>query len=235
MQGENSARLTIYVIDPSAFRAHKRNAMLTAEYIREELIRQLDDGRVKAATVAKMLGIAPPRVTEMRRKQRKVQDREMVPLANLLKMLDTPESGKLHGVVAVPILGRAAVGVWVERCGVAPAAFADFDMLSDTQHVDKLFAIVTDGDAMSAQFPSGTTIICREFSGDEPPAVGSYIIIARQRGDLVEHTCKLVQRAPGGELVLLNESSNPRYADAIAFDDDVQILGKVIRAYRSYE
>lgn len=209
--------------------------MLTADDIREELIRQLEDGRVKAAAVAKLLRIAPPRVSEMRRRERKVQDREMVALANFLKMLYTPKSGKLHGVVAVPILGKAAVGVWVERGGVAPAGFADFDVLSDTQHVDKLFAMVVEGDAMSAQFPNGTTIICREFSGEGPLDAGSYVIVARQRGDLVEHTCKLVQRAPGGELKLLNESNDPRYAEGIALDDSVQILGKVIRAYRSYE
>ena len=38
--------------------------MITADEIREELIRQLGDCRVKAVDVARHLGIAPARVTE---------------------------------------------------------------------------------------------------------------------------------------------------------------------------
>lgn len=47
--------------------------MLTADQIREELSHQLDAGTLSAAAVARHLKIMPPRVTEMRKRARKVQ------------------------------------------------------------------------------------------------------------------------------------------------------------------
>ena len=62
--------------------------VLTADAIREELIRKLDAKQVSGVVVAATLGIAPARVTEMRKRDRQVQQREMEPLARLLGMAD---------------------------------------------------------------------------------------------------------------------------------------------------
>ena len=64
--------------------------VLTADDIREELIRKLDAKEVSGVAVASVLGIAPARVTEMRKRTRQVQQREMQPLAVLLGMTDSP-------------------------------------------------------------------------------------------------------------------------------------------------
>lgn len=52
--------------------------------LRDELIRQLDAGTVTASEIAKLLGLAPPRISEMRNKTRRVQQSEMIPLAQRL-------------------------------------------------------------------------------------------------------------------------------------------------------
>lgn len=75
------------VIDAS-LRVSQATSMLTADAIREELIRALDAREVSGVVVAAALGVAPARVTEMRKRERQVQQREMEPLANLLRMAE---------------------------------------------------------------------------------------------------------------------------------------------------
>ena len=210
--------------------------MLTADEIREELIRQLDAGIVKAADVARHLRVRPPRVTEMRNRRRQVQQSEMQPLAEYLHMLDTPFGGNLYGVALIPVKGRLAVGVWVEKGFGAHEGFTEFDVTSQNQSVDGLFAMIADGDAMNVQFPPGTTLICREVAGGEAWLDGgAYVVICRERHDLVEYSCKKVERGADGAVTLLNESTNPRYSEALRLSDGVEVIGKVIRAFRSYD
>lgn len=210
--------------------------MLTPDEIREELIRQLDEGRVKAADVAALLDIPPPRISEMRRRARKVQDREMILLASYLSMLDNPVSNRVRAGVPVPIIGKLSVGVWVENGGVAPAGFAEFDLTEISQDAGDLFAMIAEGAAMDARFPPGTTLICRKHTGgDLWLDTGAYVIIARQRDDLVEYSCKRAERSSDGLMMLFNESTDPRYSDSIPLDEGVRVLGKVVRAYQSYD
>ncbi len=76
----------------------QKSAMLDHEAIRDELIRQLDTGEIKAVTVAAVLGIAKSRIVEMRKRDRRVQQHEMQPLARLLGLMpDQPET------VAMPV------------------------------------------------------------------------------------------------------------------------------------
>jgi hypothetical protein len=63
-------------------------AVIDHEDIRDELIRRLDAKTLKARDVASLLNIAPPRITDMRKRERRVQQHEMVPLARFLEMGD---------------------------------------------------------------------------------------------------------------------------------------------------
>ncbi len=61
-------------------------SMPTHDQIRDELIRQIDAGLIKQARVAKALGLPPPRIAEIRSGERRIQQDEMRPLAELLDM-----------------------------------------------------------------------------------------------------------------------------------------------------
>jgi predicted XRE-type DNA-binding protein len=54
--------------------------MLTPHELREELIRQLDTGKLKVGEVARVLSIPPPRVSELRKRERRVQGDELAAL-----------------------------------------------------------------------------------------------------------------------------------------------------------
>jgi len=58
--------------------------MLDHRELRDEMIRQLDEGSLKPKDIAQALGIPSSRVAEMRRRDRRVQQDEIAPLATLL-------------------------------------------------------------------------------------------------------------------------------------------------------
>ena len=107
------ATITIPVID--RFSAISQIAgMLSHDEIREELIRQLDAGKIAGTTVAAALRISTPRVTEMKKRDRRVQPDEMAPLARLLGLDgdDLPEGA--GPTRPIPLLGEVPAGNWKE-------------------------------------------------------------------------------------------------------------------------
>lgn len=216
--------------------------MLTADEIREELIRQLDAGRIKASVVAKLLKVAPARVSEMRKRTRQVQQGEMRRLANFLGLLENPRLPTgLLGSHQVPHLGRVAQGVWVEE---SLAADENRRVIYDRRPGDAgladLFAVTPEGVSMNLKFPEGCTLICRAVGGtDTIIKSGDYVIVERVAHDLREYTCKRYEVTDSGEFWLHSESSDTRYREPWRIgrrgesdhtDMEIRIIGKVIRA-----
>lgn len=79
------------VIDAS-LRISQTLAVLTHEQILAELTRQLDENVLTGKAVADALKIAPARVSEMKKGDRRIQPREMPVLAKMLKMNDAPST-----------------------------------------------------------------------------------------------------------------------------------------------
>jgi predicted XRE-type DNA-binding protein len=73
------------VID-AGLRFSQRSAVITHDDIMAELLRQLEAKQVLAKDVAAHLGIARPRITEMVKGDRRIQQHEMAPLVGLLGM-----------------------------------------------------------------------------------------------------------------------------------------------------
>jgi len=67
--------------------------------LREELIRQLASKKVTAAEIAEHLGISRPRVTEMRNRDRRVQQHEILPLAQKLGFDSLPSVDLLSALL----------------------------------------------------------------------------------------------------------------------------------------
>jgi phage repressor protein C with HTH and peptisase S24 domain len=93
---------TISVVD-SALRFSHCAAMLSHHDVREELIRQLDAEALRPKDVAARLKIPSARVSEMRRRDRRVQPDEMEPLAKLLKLSeDESKAPNFGGYIGTP-------------------------------------------------------------------------------------------------------------------------------------
>lgn len=60
--------------------------MVSHEELREELIRRLSSREIKGNAIAVALGIDPARVTEIKKRQRRIQPDEMATVARLLGM-----------------------------------------------------------------------------------------------------------------------------------------------------
>lgn len=78
---------TITVMD-ARLRLSQMLRVLSHDEIREELIRQLESGTVRAANVARALKVTPGRVSEMKKRERRVQPQEMATLAHFLGMTE---------------------------------------------------------------------------------------------------------------------------------------------------
>ncbi len=222
--------------------------MLSAVEIREELIRQLDAKTVTGAGVAKALNIAPARVTEMRKRERRVQQEEMQPLALLLGMVERePTLTQVQSVTPVQNWGKVAQGVWLEQTEIDPddVTFVAYDRLpGDTAPVE-LFAVTPEGASMNQAFMPGVQLICRRIGGtDEWLLDGDYVIAERSNHDLRELTCKRVRKDDRGRFWLHSESSDDRFAqpwliggngDGEHTDIEVRVIGKVIRAVQNFE
>ena len=189
-------------------------AMLTANDIREELIRQLKAKEVTGAQVARALCIAPARVTEMKNRDRQVQQSEMRPLAELLGMVEREaNSGNVYATTEIPDWGRVAQGVWLEQSewdDQRPSV--PYDQMAGDPPPVGLFAVTPEGTSMNAKW--------REI------------------------TVKRLEIDDEGVFWLHSESDDDKYQepwrigkpDENHHDDiEIRVLGKVIRAVMDYE
>lgn len=90
----------MFVID-AELRFPQCLSMFTHDDILTELLRQLDAKKIQAKAVADYLGIAPPRINELRKGGRRIQPEEMPKLVELLKMTEGGD---------VPVVGYVGAG-----------------------------------------------------------------------------------------------------------------------------
>lgn len=222
-------------------------AMLTANDIREELIRQLKAKEVTGAQVARALCIAPARVTEMKNRDRQVQQSEMRPLAELLGMVEREaNSGNVYATTEIPDWGRVAQGVWLEQSewdDQRPSV--PYDQMAGDPPPVGLFAVTPEGTSMNAKWREPVRLICRRGPfGIDMFKGGDYLIVERTAHDLHEITVKRLEIDDEGVFWLHSESDDDKYQepwrigkpDENHHDDiEIRVLGKVIRAVMDYE
>lgn len=217
--------------------------MLTAEAILAEMIRQIDASEIAQVDVARRLGIAPARVTEMKKGTRRLQAAEMQPLAELLGMVarDPLGGSAIDDPYMIPHLGKVAQGVWLEQTtDDEPLPPVPYDRFRGDPAPMDLFAVTPEGNSMNLRFPAGSRLICRRVRfGNVGVASGQYVIVSRTAHDLRELTCKRVEIDTDGNYWLHSESDDPRFKDpwlvgkpdnGLFTDMEVVIEGRVIRA-----
>lgn len=245
------ALFTKSVID-AGLRFPQLTDMLTHDQIRAELIRQLESEKIKGVDVAAKLNIAPARITEIKKGERRIQQKEMPTLAELLGMVEPP-LGSVKPIVsetAVPYLGEVAQGVWLEQSMASddPTDMPSvvYDRMKGDPGPENLFAVRPVGTSMNLAFRDPRTyLICRRVPfTDYYPKAGEYVIVERTAHDLREYTCKRVEIDGDGVFWLHSESDDPRWHDPWRIgkpdaghhsDVEITIIGKVIRAIQDYE
>lgn len=223
--------------------------MITHDELLAELVRQLDDGRLRPKTVADALGLPSSRVAEMRRRARRIQQREMPIVAALLGLTGDTISGetRIARTVKIPHLGRVAQGIWLEETSFDPEhrQFVDYDMAPGDPSADHLFSVTPEGKSMNLAFPAGMKLICRRVPfGNGTFRSGDFVIVERTAHDLREMTCKQVEVDESGTYWLRSLSDQPQFQepwrigapDSNHHDDmEIRIIGKVIRGVLDFE
>lgn len=240
--------ITISVID-TPLRIPQSGGMLDHDEILRELVRQLDTGKVKAKDVAVKLKIAPARVTEMRQGNRRIQSGEMATLAGYLGMTQGsfPMTTQIRQTIDIPDYGKVAQGVWLEQTYADPdnPEFVPYDMRDGDPGPGDLFAVTPEGASMNLAFKQGTRLICRKIPfGTGAYKPGNYVIAQRTAHDLYEMTVKRLEVDDEGVYWLHSESDQPQFKqpwrigrpdDGHHQDDEISILGKVVREVVIYE
>jgi len=244
------ALITDFVID-RWLRFPQCEPVLTHDEIREELIRQIDEGRIKGVDVARKLAIAPARVTEMKKRERRVQQDEMPTLARMLGLVreQSPSIRDIEQSASIPNLGKVAQGVWLEQSlsseDPEDQEFVSYDRVAGDPPIDDLFAVTPEGTSMNRSFLPGTQLICRRIPfGSGSMRSGDYVIAEREAHDLRELTCKRVEIDDDGVYWLHSESDDERYKEpwrigkpdeGMFCDTEVIVIAKVIRAVQDFE
>lgn len=139
----------------------------------------------------------------------------------------------------VEVIGVVQAGVWREQSDWSPAERYDVRFGPNPMPGRERFGIRMEGLSMNKTIPPGSDLECLRIGFSRvQPAPGSLVIVARNAHDLVEMTCKRLEKN-GDEWVLRCESTEPEFQDDIPigkpdegmFDDrEIRIVGLVLSA-----
>jgi len=136
--------------------------MLTHDQILQELHAWVADRRLLQKDIAAELGVAPARISEMLKGERRIQQKEMPILARLFGMEEEPDSN----VRRIKRVGRVPAG------SLRQALQETTDSIEVTSSVPKgAFALEVDGESMNKIAPFGADVVINPndkslFSGD---------------------------------------------------------------------
>lgn len=159
-----------------------------------------------------------------------------------------PAGEKVIQEAAIPWLGKAAAGVWLEQSFRDPEITETviYDRFAGDPGADNLFAITPEGDSMDLKWPEPVKLIFRWVKfGFADVAPGNYVLVERENHDLYEMTCKRLEiDEETGDFLLVSESSNPKFREPIRVprspedgdhvDTGISIIGKLVRAVQDF-
>jgi len=177
-----------------------------------ELRRQVADKKFTQKALADHLGVAPARIKEVLKGERRVQQHEMPTVASWLGMLDdAPPAAK-----PIPLLGKVPGGNWREAISQSRRSIPS----PDPSMPASAYALTVDGDSMDLIVPDNSTIIIDPTDLDLWP--GRFYVIENGEG---ENTFKQYQESPAR---LVPCSSNPAHQDIPISGGDFRVVGRVI-------
>lgn len=190
--------------------------VVTHDEILAELLARLADKRVTGASIAKLLGIPPSRVTEIKKGGRRIQQDEMPILAEFFGMgtvSDEPDSGN---VVWVPVIGIAAAGCWREAIEVPAYLVPQLKRPGCNQ----AFAVQVDGDSMDLILPERSYAV---IDPDQKRLTDKRVYLIQNSN--TETTIKRYRSDPARFEPV---SSNPEHNVIHIGEHEITVIGRVV-------
>lgn len=166
---------------------------------------------------------------------------DVMELAGLERRPDRPPAGTEKEILVVK--ASVAAGVWRQH-GEWPAdEHYPIEVGPSPVRSGERFALRMDGLSMDRIIPPGSDLEClRVAFGFVEPLPGDLVIIERHSHDLVEMTCKRLDR-DGDEWVARPESFQPEFQEPIRLgkpdadlytDEECRIIGIVLNAHQNH-
>lgn len=169
-----------------------------------------------------------------------------IPRADVMRLagLDIQDGQQIiAGAEVLTVKSAVAAGVWREQAewpredwyplAVGPSPFAGAER----------FAVRMEGYSMDRTIPPGSDLECLSvIFGTVEPEPGDLVIVARQVHDLLETTCKRLDR-DGDDWILRMESTKPEFQDIIRLgqpsadlysDAETRVIGIVLKAHQQH-
>lgn len=190
--------------------------MVTHDEILAELLARLADKRVKGADIARLLGIPPSRVTDIKNGGRRIQQDEMPVLAEFFGMGEVEGAKPETNVVWVPVIGIAAAGCWREAIEVPAYLVPQLKRPGCNQ----AFAVQVDGDSMDLIIPER-----------------SYAVIDPDQRRLLDKRVYLIQNGIGEATIKRYRSDparfepvsrNPEHNVIHIGEHEITVIGRVV-------
>lgn len=190
--------------------------MVTHDDIRAELLKRLADKRVSGAGVARLLGVPAPRIAEIKKGTRRIQQNEMPILAEFFGMGAVSPVDIDTNVVWVPVIGIAAAGAWREAIEVPAFLVPQIKRPGCNQ----AFAVQVDGDSMNQILPER-----------------SYAVVDPDQRELRNNRVYLIQNG-GGETTIKRfcteparfepVSTNPAHNVIQIGEHEITVIGRIV-------
>lgn len=190
--------------------------MVTHDQILAEMVRKLDAKEVSGRGLAHLLGIAPARITEMKKGERRIQQDEMAVLAEFFGMDKPQEPPAADSIVWVPVIGIAAAGAWREAIELPAFAIPRVRIPNTNQ----AFAVLVDGDSMNQILPERSYAV---VDPDQKRLMNKKVYLIQNGGG--ETTIKRYRDAPARFEPV---STNPDHNVIHMGEHEIIVLGRVV-------
>lgn len=211
----------MFVID-RALRFPQCHGMLTHDQIVAELRAQIAQRRFTQKSLSDHLRIAPARVTEVLKGERRIQQSEMPAVAKWLGLSESDDAvapSILEGampVASIPLLGEVPAGPWREAIRTSH----HFIPAPQPGMPKSAYALTVSGDSMDKIVQDGATII---IDPEDRDLFDKWLYVVRN--DDGEVTFKQYRENPAR---LVPCSKNPAHQITSVSDRDFAIIGRVI-------
>lgn len=147
-----------------------------------------------------------------------------------------PHLGAEYVAAAVPVVGKAAAGVWIEaeEAATLPVIFGHSSVPADPRFPPSAqFDLVVEGDSLNKFAAPGDRLRCVDIAkANVEINDGDLAVVQRSRENLIETSVRRV-RSLGDSCLLTSESTDPRWRGTWSpGDEGLAIIGRVLFAYR---
>jgi transcriptional regulator with XRE-family HTH domain len=191
------------------------------------------------AQLAEMIGTTDATVQRLETGRRQLTERWAAQISTVLGVDVSEVFGQIlpATTVGLPVVGEVQAGVWRETDVIDEPKHPPLPLGPDPRYQSsQQFALLVQGESMNKVFAPGTFIVCVSWSDvGRQPREGDIVVVERRRDGMVETTVKRIA-VQNRKLVLMPDSTDPRFQNPIELEgsierDEIVITALVVGRY----